>query len=220
LKKQKQYCNKNKKEKNKMTNQQKEQAQNFTTPEMRVRYVSLADTAKVQGEETNQFGLTAFFNRANFDLYKPMLEFIQNEMSKYNKPWKNPDQWGNGTDKVEQWGEIMENTHWFRFKRNAAIKRPIIFDQRKRSIVEPDEIKNLVYPGCWIRVNFEFNHYQNKTWGWFYSLQLNAVQKVRDDESLGSSYSLDEIINSFDEIDDDEGSDESSGDGLSSFFMK
>lgn len=81
----------------------------------------------------------------------------------------------------------------------SAKKRPIVLDVNKDEVLDKTEI----YSGIWanVAVNF-YSFVGDKAKG--IAVGLNVIRKLRDDEDLGGSISVDTAKSMFDEVEEDE----------------
>ena len=98
---------------------------------------------------------------------------------------------------------------WCRFKANEKYP-PTVVDRRAQKIMDTD----MIYSGCWCNIDFGAYGWDHRTGGKGVSFGLNALQFVRNDDSIGGGGG-----HSFDELPDDgTDSDGSTEDEFDSIF--
>jgi hypothetical protein len=76
------------------------------------------------------------------------------------------------------------------FFANATSKFPIsCVDQKKNELIGKEAIREVFYPGCWVRASVKVSAYDKEGKGVAFYIQ--GVQKVRDDEPLVGQFSAD-----------------------------
>ena len=81
----------------------------------------------------------------------------------------------------------------------SGMKAPIVLDRERNPVLDKTE----VYSGCWANVAINFYPYAvDGAKG--IAAGLNAIRKVKDDESLGGELTVDAARSAFDELEEDD----------------
>jgi hypothetical protein len=165
-------------------------AKRIMTPEFRLSFPKLFKPEAFEGG-TPKFSITMLFPKdADLSEVKAAVKAVATE--KWNdklKGKKMPFKDGDARD-YEGYAGMIE----VRASRNADFGPPVIVDAERQEILDPAEI----YSGCWCRAQVEAFAYDT-TMNKGVAFGLTAIQKLRDDQSMGGGPSKQETIDAFGE---------------------
>jgi hypothetical protein len=157
-------------------------AKKVVTGEVRLSYVNLFEPKAITEGQKPKYSTTILISKDDKATVKMIQNAIQGVIDesqtilKATKGLKTPLRDGD----EEKDSEEYEN-HFF--MNVSSLQPPIVVDEDRQEVMAPRE----VYSGCYGRVSmnfFAFNQAGNKGVG----VALNAVQKTRDGEPLGGTY--------------------------------
>jgi hypothetical protein len=158
------------------------------TPEFRLSFPKLFKPEAFEGG-TPKFSITMLFPEntdlsAVRDAVKEVAVAKWGDKLKGKKvPFKNGDE-----RDYEEYAGMIE----VRASRNADFGPPVVVDAERQEILDPSEI----YSGCWCRAQIEPFAYDT-TMNKGVAFGLTAIQKIRDDASMGGGPSKQETIDAF-----------------------
>lgn len=174
------------------------------TGEVRLSYVNLFTPRAVAEDDTPKYSVMLLIPKKNKKQVTEIIEAMEEAeklgKAKFGAKWKVnkmilKDGDEDMLDNEECKGMMCLNA-------NTA-KKPLLLDQRKLAVTDQE----VFYSGCFasVSINFyPFNHNVNKG----VACGLNAVQKWRDGDSLGGSYTENDADNDFDTVEYDEDEDD------------
>jgi hypothetical protein len=166
-------------------------AKKIMTPEFRISFPKLFEPGEFDGKLT--YSIVMLFPK-DADLSALKDAIVTTAEAKWPgkvKGKKMPFKDGNERD-YEDYQDMIE----VKASTKAEFGKPVVVDRNRDEILDPSEI----YSGCWCRAQvtpYAYDMPVNKG----IALGLVAVQKVRDDKSIGGGGpSKQEVINAFDEL--------------------
>lgn len=167
-------------------------------PEMRLSYTHLFEPRAVAAGGDEKYSTSILIPKSNKTL-KKQLDDIFNELVDKNqdilKTKKNLKSFLRDGDEERE--DKAYEGHWF-IGANAQ-RQPIVVDKDKVEIID----QRLVYSGMWGRVSVNFYAY-NTGGNKGIACALNAVQKTKDGEPLGGTYTMSQAAEDFDDLPEEE----------------
>jgi len=173
-------------------------AEKLVTGEVRLSYVTVHEPRSITEDGPKKYSVSGLIPKkdkaaiARFEKAVKKVIAENQHILKGTKGLKTPLRDGDEDKDGEEYEGMM-------FFTANSISKPILVDEDRQEIMEEREI----YSGCYGRVSmnlYAFNTGGNKG----VACGLNSVQKLRDGESLGGSYTADQIDEDFGDLDDDE----------------
>lgn len=164
------------------------------TPIGRVIFNNIYQKAIFEGVEEKEYSVTIIFPKETSDfseLQKAVKQARINEFGN-NKPKNYHSPFNDGNEKIDSWGDKMQDTIYCKFR--TGLICPIVYPNRQPLVEQAD-----FYAGCWARAIVS-------PYAWKYAnkvgvrLTLQGLQKIRDDEPLGSMLSPWTLGQHFDEV--------------------
>lgn len=182
-----------------MTKKKTEEKAYFITPICTMRFATLTETYKYKGKDTGKYSCTVMCSQEDPE-FKKILNTLEKMIKAHwgsNIPPQFYRPYGNGNDKTEAWGDIMENTYWIKASHKAEFG-PIAFIGRSKNKIPIENIGKEFYSGAKVRIKFGTFFYGEQTDSTVgIGLDVVAIQKCGEGEVISNA------LSGFDAIDDD-----------------
>lgn len=173
----------------------------FVTPTLRLSYTHLFEPRKITDDGEPKYSVSILIPKSDTKTVKLINDLVQKtidenqETLKSKKGLKHPLRDGD----EDRENDATYAGHYF-ISANASVKsKPLVIDKDRNEVIEARDI----YSGMYGRVSlnfYAFNTAGNKG----IAAGLNAVQKIKDGEPLGGTYTKDQAMEDFDAVEEED----------------
>lgn len=166
----------------------------FVTPELRLSYTHLFEPRKITDDSDPKYSVSILIPKSNTKLVKQINDMVQQVIDKNQdtlktkKGLKHPLR--DGDEERDQ--DAAYAGHYFISANTSAKSAPLVLDKDRNEVIEERDI----YSGMFGRVSLNFYAF-NKAGNRGVAAGLNAVQKTKDGDPLGGTYTRDQAQDDF-----------------------